>query len=118
MGLETSKNTKVPLLSSQGDAEEEGGVATIEKKEVKRPSLYRVILHNDDYTTMEFVILILQKFFSKTGVEAQEIMLKVHHEGAATCGVYTYEIAETKAEKVAQYARDNGHPLMCTLEPE
>lgn len=98
--------------------EGESGIATITERKTKLPRKYKVLLHNDDYTTMEFVILVLQKFFNKTMEEAQAIMLKVHNEGHGVCGVYTYEIAESKAFKVSQYAKDNGHPLKCTIEPE
>lgn len=105
-----------PKLSS--DEESEGGVATVVKKKVTRPKLFKVLLHNDDYTTMEFVIYILQRHFKKSSMEAQEIMLKVHNEGVGLCGVYTFEVAETKVSKVIKDAQDNGHPLLCSFEPE
>lgn len=98
--------------------EGEGGVATIVKKKVKRPRLYKVLLHNDDYTTMEFVVYILQRHFRKTMDEAKDIMLKVHNNGVGVCGIYTFEVAESKVEKVKKEAKDNGHPLLCTYEPE
>ena len=82
------------------------------------PPMYKVLLHNDDYTTMEFVVLVLQKFFHKSHDEAEQIMLKVHHEGVGLCGVYTYEVAETKVVQVLRFAKDQGHPLKCTMEPE
>lgn len=104
-----------PLFSS---GEEESGVKTVPVTKVKRPSLYKVLLHNDDYTTMEFVVWVLKKFFGKSQMEADEIMLKVHNEGVGVCGVYTYEVAETKVEQVSKAARDEGHPLLCTLEKE
>lgn len=105
--------------SQQGDdGDGESGVVTIKKVKVKKPSLYRVLLHNDDYTTMEFVIYVLQKHFHKSSEEAQAIMIKVHKEGVGTCGVFTYEVAETKSSKVAREARENGHPLKCSIEPE
>jgi len=106
-----------PILSEE-DEYGEGGVATIKKIKVKKPRKYKVLIHNDDYTTMEFVIYILQKVFAKNLEEAQAIMLKVHNEGIGVCGVYSYEIAETKSEKVNQEAKENGHPLKCTIEPE
>jgi ATP-dependent Clp protease adaptor protein ClpS len=84
--------------------------------QLKEPPLYRVILHNDDYTTMEFVVEILKKIFLKSEEEAIEIMLRVHHKGKAVCGVYTYEIALTKVEQVKQLARQNSFPLLATLE--
>lgn len=108
-----------PTLQTGGeDGEEQSGVTTIQKKRVQRPRRFKVLLHNDDYTTMEFVIYVLQKHFGKNSEEAYAIMLKVHHEGVGVCGVYTYEIAETKVQKVSQEARANGHPLLCTSEPE
>ena len=89
-----------------------------EKSKLKRPPLYQVILHNDDYTTMEFVIMVLQKYFHMDSLVAQNTMLKIHQEGAAVCGVYTYEIAETKRNHVKQSAKDHGHPLECTIEAQ
>lgn len=109
-----------PILSNEdeGDQDEQSGVATVPKDKIKRPRRYKVLLHNDDYTTMEFVIYVLQKHFGKTVEEATAVMMKVHYEGVGVCGVYTYEIAETKAQKVAKDAKANGHPLLCTIEPE
>jgi ATP-dependent Clp protease adaptor protein ClpS len=86
--------------------------------ELRQPQLYRVILHNDDYTTMEFVIDVLKKIFKKSTDEAEEIMWKVHEKGQAVCGVYTYEIAETKVEQVKVLARQNGFPLLATFEAD
>ncbi len=100
------------------DYEQEGGVQTITRSEVKRPRLYMVIMHNDDYTTMEFVVFVLKKFFGKTDAEAEAIMLKVHHDGQAMVGIYTYEIAESKADKVMKAAEREGHPLRCSVEVE
>jgi ATP-dependent Clp protease adaptor protein ClpS len=82
------------------------------------PRRYKVIFHNDDYTTMEFVIEVLKLFFRKTDAEAVHIMLTVHKTGAAVAGVFTRDVAETKAEEVMSYARDNGMPLLLTTEPE
>ncbi len=84
--------------------------------ELKEPPLYRVILHNDDYTTMDFVVEILETIFLKTKEEAIGLMLKIHNEGKAVCGVYTFEIAETKAQQVKQLARENSFPLLATIE--
>ena len=86
------------------------------KDAVTPPSMYKVILINDDYTPMEFVIDVLQKFFSYDVERATQLMLTVHYQGKATCGVYTAEVAETKAAHVNRYARENEHPLLCTLE--
>ena len=91
-------------------------VATLEKPKVKKPPLYRVILLNDDYTPMEFVIHVLERFFSKTRDEATNIMLHVHQKGAGVCGVFSFEIAETKVVQVMDCARENQHPLQCTIE--
>ena len=96
---------------------DEGGLATAESKpELKRPPMYKVILLNDDYTPMEFVVHILQSFFSMTIEKATQIMLVVHTEGAAVVGIYPRDVAETKSEQVNQYAQENNHPLMSTVE--
>ncbi len=87
------------------------------KTQVKEPPRYGVILHNDDYTTMEFVIEVLKKFFRKSQDEAMEITMRVHHAGQGLAGVYSYEIAETKVAQVTEYSQNNGHPLRCTAEP-
>jgi ATP-dependent Clp protease adaptor protein ClpS len=84
--------------------------------ELREPPLYRVILHNDDYTTMDFVVEILESIFLKTREEAINLMLKIHNDGKAVCGVYTFEIAQTKAEQVKQLARENSFPLLATIE--
>lgn len=91
---------------------------TREKQEIKPPPLYKVFLINDDYTTMEFVIRVLETVFHKTAVEAAQIMLHVHRNGIGLAGVYTREIAETKTEKVLELSRQNEFPLQCTMEKE
>jgi ATP-dependent Clp protease adaptor protein ClpS len=91
-------------------------VITRTRTQAKRPSMYRVLLLNDDYTPMEFVIAILQSFFNKNPEEATQIMLHVHHNGVGECGVFTYEIAETKVAQVMDHARKNQHPLQCIME--
>ena len=97
----------------------EGEDVELEDKPVSSiPRRYRVIFHNDDYTTQEFVIYVLERFFHKTATEAQHIMLTVHHKGAASAGVYTKDVAETKAQQVMDAARENGMPLLLTVEPE
>jgi ATP-dependent Clp protease adaptor protein ClpS len=83
---------------------------------IREPDMYKVLLHNDDYTTMEFVIEVLMAVFSKKYQEATRIMLDVHRQGVGVCGVYTYEVAETKVETVRALAADNGFPLRCTME--
>lgn len=94
------------------------GVVTQVKPKTQKPSLYRVLILNDDYTPMEFVVDVLQHIFQKTRDEATQIMLHVHQKGVGICGVYTYEIAETKVTQTVDYARKNQHPLQCTLEKE
>ncbi|SDG31208.1 ATP-dependent Clp protease adaptor protein ClpS [Limimonas halophila] len=84
----------------------------------KKPAMYKVLMLNDDYTPMEFVVHVLESFFGKSREEATEIMLAVHHRGVGVCGVYTYEVAETKVNQVVDYARKHEHPLQCTLEKE
>lgn len=88
------------------------------KTRLKKPSLYKVVLHNDDYTTMEFVVFILQYVFKKNEAEAFTVMLKVHNEGAGVAGIYTYEIAQMKARKTKNLAESRGYPLLCTIEEE
>ena len=91
-------------------------VITRVKPKAKRPSLYRVLILNDDYTPMEFVVLVLEKFFQKDVEAATKIMLHVHHHGIGECGVFTYEIAETKVTQVMDFARKHQHPLQCVME--
>jgi ATP-dependent Clp protease adaptor protein ClpS len=94
------------------------GTAVITKTKVqtKKPSLYRVLLLNDDYTPMEFVIHVLERFFNKDREAATRIMLHVHHNGVGECGIYTYEVAETKVTQVMDFARKHQHPLQCVME--
>lgn len=92
------------------------GVATRTRPKTKKPSLYRVLLLNDDFTPMEFVVHVLERFFSKTQEEATQIMLHVHHNGVGECGVYTYEVAETKVTQVMDFAQKHQHPLQCVME--
>jgi ATP-dependent Clp protease adaptor protein ClpS len=95
----------------------DSGVAVEEAKpKLKQPPLYQVVLLNDDYTPMEFVVDVLEKFFRMDRTTATRVMLEVHTKGKGVCGVFTYEIAETKVALVTGYARDHQHPLMCTLE--
>jgi ATP-dependent Clp protease adaptor protein ClpS len=91
-------------------------VITKVKPKTKRPNLYRVLILNDDYTPMEFVVLVLEKFFQKDAEAAKTIMLHVHHHGIGECGVFTYEIAETKVTQVMDFARKHQHPLQCVME--
>jgi ATP-dependent Clp protease adaptor protein ClpS len=104
-------------MSANDPREEEQSGVAMAKPKLRPPKKYKVLMHNDDYTTMEFVVHILQKYFNKTRPEAQAIMLEVHTRGMAVCGIYTYEVAESKVAKITKYARENGHPLKCTMEP-
>lgn len=97
-------------------SEGESGVATLTKPKVKEPPLFQVVLLNDDYTTMDFVIHVLQKFFHKTPGEANKIMLSVHHSGRGVCGLYPRDVAETKTIQVNDYARQREMPLKCSME--
>ncbi|GAA5266575.1 ATP-dependent Clp protease adaptor protein ClpS [Acidiphilium sp. MT5] len=94
------------------------GVATRERAKTRKPALYKVLMLNDDYTPMEFVVHVLERFFSKTREEATRIMLNVHRRGVGVCGVFTYEVAETKVTQVMDLARQSQHPLQCTIEKE
>ncbi len=98
----------------------EGGrstaVITRTRSKTKKPSLYRVLILNDDYTPMEFVVHILERFFSKNREQATKIMLHVHNHGVGECGVYTFEVAETKVSSVMDFARQHQHPLQCVME--
>ncbi len=99
-----------------GDNGSGTAVITKTRPQTKRPNMYRVLLLNDDYTPMEFVVIVLQRFFNKTADEATRIMLHVHHHGVGECGVFTYEIAETKVTQVMDFARKHQHPLQCIME--
>ena len=94
------------------------GVIVKPKPQTKKPSMYKVLMLNDDYTPMEFVVHTLERFFNKNRQEATRIMMHVHRRGVGICGVYTYEVAETKVTQVMDFARQNQHPLQCTLEKD
>src|SRR5271167_544324 len=94
------------------------GAVTKTRVETKKPSMYKVLMLNDDYTPMEFVVHILERFFNKNRQEATRIMMHVHRRGVGICGVYTYEVAETKVTQVMDFARQHQHPLQCTLEKD
>lgn len=98
------------------DGQGQSGVLTQSRVRTERPNLYKVLLHNDDFTPMEFVVDVLERFFSKTQAQATEIMLAVHYKGHGVCGIYPYEVAETKVALVTEAAREHEHPLQCTME--
>jgi len=113
----------MPLRMADDDRKrrnEPGGpgtaVITKTKPQTKRPNMYRVLILNDDYTPMEFVVHILERFFGKDHEAATRIMLHVHHHGIGECGIYTYEVAETKVTQVMDFARKHQHPLQCVME--
>ena len=98
--------------------ETDGAVLTESETRVEKPKLYKVVLHNDDFTTMEFVVFVLKQVFQRADAEAFSIMLKVHNEGIGIAGIYSLEVAEMKAEKANNLARANEYPLLCTIEEE
>jgi ATP-dependent Clp protease adaptor protein ClpS len=102
----------------EGDGDGDIGVVLDTKPKTKRPPLYKVLLLNDDYTPMEFVVHVLERFFGMTHAQAFEIMLTVHKKGVAVVGVFSHEIAETKVGQVMDFARRHQHPLQCTMEKE
>jgi ATP-dependent Clp protease adaptor protein ClpS len=113
----------VPARMADDDRKRKGepggpgtAVITKTKPQTKRPNMYRVLILNDDYTPMEFVVHVLERFFSKDHEAATRIMLHVHHHGIGECGIYTYEVAETKVTQVMDFARKHQHPLQCVME--
>jgi len=113
------RETTVSMAGDTGDSSSEKGADVLElpaRPKLKRPSLYKVVLLNDDYTPMEFVIDVLQEFFSMNREKATQIMLAVHTTGKGTCGIFSRDIAETKSAQVNQYAQDNEHPLVSIIE--
>lgn len=114
--------TGIPRVPpGNGDSNDRGsgtGIVTKTRPKTKKPSLYKVLILNDDYTPMEFVVHVLERFFSKPREEAVQIMLHVHRNGVGICGVYTFEVAETKVAQVIELARRHQHPLQCTMEKE
>lgn len=100
------------------DRQQQTGVLLKTRPKTKKPSMYKVLLLNDDYTPMEFVVHVLERFFNKNRQEATDIMLHVHRRGVGICGVFTYEVAETKVAQVMDYARQSEQPLQCTMEKE
>jgi len=122
--VDSGKGCNLPRMSDDDpEREDDGsdartGIVTKTRPRTKKPSLYKVLLLNDDYTPMEFVVYILERFFNKGTEEATQIMLHVHQKGVGICGVYTYEVAETKVTQVMSFARQHQHPLQCTMEKE
>ena len=121
--IQPLKNTPLlPHMSGSGAPgngdDDDTGLVTQTKVKTKKPSLYRVVILNYDYTPMEFVVFILERIFNKGSEEAYKIMLHVHNHGVGVCGIFTYEVAETKVAQVLDLARRNEHPLQCDMERE
>ncbi len=119
--LRNESERQPSAMSEDGDKPENGpetGVVVRTKPQTKKPSMYKVLMLNDDYTPMEFVVHVLESFFRKSREEATQIMLHVHRRGIGVCGVYTYEVAETKVTEVVEFARRHEHPLQLTLEKD
>ena len=118
-----SGDYRFPLLSGSGEngngrETPNTGVVVKARPKTRKPAMYKVLMLNDDYTPMEFVVHVLERFFQKNREEATRIMLHVHRRGVGVCGVFTYEVAETKVTQVMDLARQNQHPLQCTIEKE
>ena len=112
---------KYRLSAERKDGDDGGGQSQLvldNNTKTRKPSMYKVLMMNDDYTPMEFVVHVLQHFFNLSDTQANDIMLNVHRRGIGVCGIYSYEIAEAKATKVMEYARQNEHPLQLQLEKE
>lgn len=125
--MDVMSKAKLIVMSAQGAGpdepnEEEGapdqGLTLKTRPKTQKPSMYKVLLLNDDYTPMEFVVHVLESIFQKNRQEATDIMLHVHRRGVGVCGIYTYEVAETKVAQVMDFARANEQPLQCTMEKE
>jgi ATP-dependent Clp protease adaptor protein ClpS len=117
--MATKFPAKPPAAPVQQPRRDEGGAVVLERRtqKVKPPQMYQVVMLNDDYTPMEFVVVVIQEFFSKDLETATQIMLKIHLDGKAVCGVYTKDVAATKVDQVLDAAHKAGHPLQCLCEP-
>lgn len=118
MNTEFMSHNDEPFGPSGPEEAPETGVLLKARPKTQKPAMYKVLILNDDYTPMEFVVHVLEKFFSKSREEATEIMMHVHRKGVGLCGVYTFEVAETKVVQVMEFSRDNEQPLQCTMEQE
>ena len=117
--LRDGKGVQQTVMSDRREIQKTSGTSVEEAKpRLKKPRMFRVLLVNDDYTPMEFVVMVLQRIFKLPHEQAVQVMLKVHTEGAGVCGVFTAEVAETRVREVLGLARENEHPLQCTMEPE
>lgn len=118
MAADTPKGPSTPNPPRRGDDDGETGLAVKARPKTKKPAMYKVLMLNDDYTPMEFVVHVLERFFNKSNDAATRIMLHVHQRGVGICGVYTLEVAETKVTQVMDLARQHQHPLQCTVEKD
>ncbi|MDN3646453.1 ATP-dependent Clp protease adapter ClpS [Pontixanthobacter aestiaquae] len=122
--LPSAHDTSITIRAAENGKPDDGddgrdsdvGVVTKTQAKTKKPSQYKVLLLNDDYTPMEFVVIILKRFFRMDMEQATRVMLHVHQKGVGVCGIYSYEVAETKVNQVMDFAKENQHPLQCTLE--
>ena len=120
MNFMASKSpTPAPVAPRTRPKDDDGGSVVVERKtqKTKPPQMYQVVMLNDDYTPMEFVVVVIQEFFNKDRETATQIMLKIHLDGKAICGIYSRDVAATKVEQVQEAARQAGHPLQCVSEP-
>jgi ATP-dependent Clp protease adaptor protein ClpS len=117
--MASKKPTPVPVAPRQRPAEDDGGSVVLERltQKTKPPQMYQVVMLNDDYTPMEFVVVVIQEFFNKDRETATQIMLKIHLDGKGVCGVFSRDVATSKVEQVQAAARQAGHPLQCVCEP-
>jgi ATP-dependent Clp protease adaptor protein ClpS len=117
--MATNTPTPAPAAPTARPADEDGGSVVLERRtqKTKPPQMYQVVMLNDDYTPMEFVVVVIQEFFNKDRETATQIMLKIHLDGKGICGVYSRDVAATKVEQVQEAARQAGHPLQCVSEP-
>ena len=111
-------DSETPRPDMDEDEDRQTGILLKPRPKTKKPAMYKVLLLNDDYTPMEFVVHILERFFNKNRQEATDVMLHVHRRGVGICGIYTYEVAESKVQQVMDFARANEQPLQCTMEKE
>ena len=114
----TARALRMSNQDGKQTPERDGELQVVERRQTQAPRRYNVVLHNDDYTTMQFVVHVLVRFFHKDETEATRIMLHVHHKGFGVAGSFTRDVAETKANQVVNYAREHGHPLKATAEPD
>ena len=109
---------KMSKQDNNNEGDREGSVITKSKPKTKKPSMYKVLMINDDYTPMDFVVHVLQKFFKIPEPQALIIMLQVHQKGFGVCGIFSFEVAESKVQQVVEYATTHAHPLQCTIEKD